>query len=160
MVPCPSEGLLLAYEPLLADSCLLTDPCLRTPACLRTLACLLAGLATIKEILPTGKPLPVGKPLPAGKPLLAGKPFQLESPYPLRGPAICALFSCARCKNAAYRVPAALAASTSAIASAGEYAQVPSPTLRTSTVSPAWTCPPWSTTPKMPSRGKMQSPAR
>lgn len=58
-----------------------------------------------------------------------------------------------------YRVPAMRAASTSSSASCGLYSQVPSPILTISIVSSSLTSPPSRTTPKMPSRGKIQSPA-
>ena len=60
----------------------------------------------------------------------------------------------------AHRVPAFRAGSTSANASGGVCVHVPSPRFTTSMASPAETTPPRSTTPKMPSRGKMQSPAK
>lgn len=59
-----------------------------------------------------------------------------------------------------YKVPASRAASTSRIASSGEYAHVPSPMDKILNSSPARTMPPRSTTAKIPSRGKMQSPAK
>ena len=58
-----------------------------------------------------------------------------------------------------YSVPAARAASTSSSASCGVNSQVPSPISIISMGSFSLAMPPCRTTPKIPSRGKMQSPA-